>query len=135
MLVTTSLSSSRPELAPSDPYYRHWEALAAVQRWVLYGLGLFLVAVGVLFYVFPSLVARGVLGERGFIVVVSLLAMVVFLPLMARAGMICPRCTKPFFMRLDSDGGKPWFGNTLARTCRNCGLPLWAPGEDAPAGQ
>jgi hypothetical protein len=81
------------------------------------------------FLLVPALLARGMSRRVAFDLPLAVLALLFFLPLAARSGLPCPRCGRPFFMKLDAGGGRPWFGNSLARSCRNCGLPLRSPGE------
>ncbi len=124
---------SRRDLVPSDPYYQHWQLLAKVQH--LGGIGVMACIFGSAAFIHWVVPRLGWVRQDWVILLpIGIFVCVCMLPFVSRAGMPCPRCGKPFFMRVDSRGSKRW-GNSLARRCLNCALPLWQPGAGHDGGE
>ena len=120
--------TSRSRLVPTDPYYQHWQLLAKAHRLAIIGLVTFaLVTVACVKWLLPRLEWER--HPQIVVVALGLLAYLCALPIFARAGMPCPRCGAPFFIKVDDRGQKTWRSNTLSRHCLNCGLALWSPGD------
>jgi hypothetical protein len=121
------MMTSPNEVAGAGQYDDHWRALAKLHRLAILGGFAFIAGTTV----FLGWVAPRVewMSEPWVVAVLAVLGWVCALPIMARAGMPCPRCNKPFFQKVNERGGKTWRSNTLSRTCVNCGLALWAAGS------